>query len=121
MIITAVFPEFSQVESLSTLFTDFSVFFTPGERSQEKGSHSTPRDKEGPEAQVNELLISPPPSALIILLSVQVGSRVARWYISKPKLPNLGKFGGPWNGKSCYVLWPFGIHYIWPFGTLCSN
>jgi hypothetical protein len=31
-------------------------------------------------------------------------SRVARWCIFKPKIPVWKKFGGPWNGKYCYIL-----------------
>jgi hypothetical protein len=30
-------------------------------------------------------------------------SRVARWFIFKPKIPIWVKFGGPWN-KKCYIL-----------------
>jgi hypothetical protein len=37
--------------------------------------------------------------------------RVARWYIFKPKIPIWVNFGGPWNGKGWYIIWPFGIHY----------
>jgi hypothetical protein len=36
-------------------------------------------------------------------------TRFARWFCFKPKIPNSGKFGGPWNGKCNYILWPFGI------------
>jgi hypothetical protein len=40
------------------------------------------------------------------------------------------KFGGPWNGKGWYIIWPFGIYsshleyilairnILWPFGNL---
>jgi hypothetical protein len=38
-------------------------------------------------------------------------SRVARWFVFKQKIPILVKFGGPWNGNCCYILWPFGIFY----------
>jgi hypothetical protein len=38
--------------------------------------------------------------------------RVARWYVFKPKILILVSFVGPWNEKSWYILWPFGIHYI---------
>jgi hypothetical protein len=37
--------------------------------------------------------------------------RVARWYIFKPEIPIWVNFGGPWNGKGLYSLWPFGIYY----------
>jgi hypothetical protein len=37
--------------------------------------------------------------------------RVARWFVFKPKIPTLVKFGGPWNGKCCYSLLPFGKIY----------
>jgi hypothetical protein len=36
-------------------------------------------------------------------------TRIARWYIVKPKIPIWVNFGGPWNGKGWYILWPFGI------------
>jgi hypothetical protein len=38
-------------------------------------------------------------------------SRVAGWYIFKPKIQIWVKFGGPWNGKGLYILWPVGIFY----------
>jgi hypothetical protein len=31
-------------------------------------------------------------------------TRVARWFVFKPKIPSLVKFGGPWNRKCCYIL-----------------
>jgi hypothetical protein len=37
--------------------------------------------------------------------------RVARWYIFKPKIPIWVNFGGPWNLKGWYILWPFAIFY----------
>jgi hypothetical protein len=49
------------------------------------------------------------------LSSVVVGgpieSRVARWFIFKPKLQIWVNFGGPWNGKYWHILWPFEIYY----------
>jgi hypothetical protein len=45
-------------------------------------------------------------------------SRVARWFVFKPKIPIWVNFGGHWNGKCCYsltiiwnILWPFAIMY----------
>jgi hypothetical protein len=44
-------------------------------------------------------------------------TRVARWYIFKPKIPIWVYLGGPWNGKCWYflVIWnilqPFVISY----------
>jgi hypothetical protein len=32
-------------------------------------------------------------------------------HIFKPKIQIWENFGGPWNGKGCYILWPFGITY----------
>jgi hypothetical protein len=29
----------------------------------------------------------------------------------KPKNPKLLNIGGPWNGKCCYILSPYGIYY----------
>jgi hypothetical protein len=55
-------------------------------------------------------------------------SRVARWFIFKPKIPLWVKFGGPWNGKCCSILLPLGIFFghlvlflavwysLWSFG-----
>jgi hypothetical protein len=37
--------------------------------------------------------------------------RVARWSVFKPKIRIWANFGGPWNGKCWYILWPFGIFY----------
>jgi hypothetical protein len=43
--------------------------------------------------------------------------RVARLrYGFEPKIPIWVNFGGPWNGKYWYILWPFGIFL--PFGNL---
>jgi hypothetical protein len=54
-------------------------------------------------------------------------TRVARWFIIKPKITIWAKLGGPGNGKCCYVLWPFVIFFchlvmavwysFWSFGT----
>jgi hypothetical protein len=50
--------------------------------------------------------------------------------ILRPKIPIWVYFGGPWNGKCWYILWPFGIIYdhlvnymavwycMWSFGIL---
>jgi hypothetical protein len=35
--------------------------------------------------------------------------RVARWFSFVPKTPIWVYFGGTWNGKCWYILWPFGI------------
>jgi hypothetical protein len=31
------------------------------------------------------------------MLTLVVAIRVARWFVFKPKIPILVKFGGPWN------------------------
>jgi hypothetical protein len=41
----------------------------------------------------------------------QVPERVARWFLSKPKIPIWVNLGGPLNAKCVYILWPFGIFY----------
>jgi hypothetical protein len=33
------------------------------------------------------------------------GSRFARWFVFKPKIPIWVNFGEPENGKCCYILW----------------
>jgi hypothetical protein len=39
-------------------------------------------------------------------------TRVARWYVFKPKIQIWVNFGGHWNGKNEEnILWPFGIYY----------
>jgi hypothetical protein len=56
--------------------------------------------------------------------TVEIG--VARWFVFKPKIPILMKFGGPWNIKYCYI---FGhleyITAIWynlqPFAIVCGH
>jgi hypothetical protein len=40
-----------------------------------------------------------------------VGFRVARWFVYKPKIPIRVNFGGPLNGKCCNISRPFGIFY----------
>jgi hypothetical protein len=35
---------------------------------------------------------------------VALQTRVARWFVFKPKIPIWVKFGGPWNGKGWYIL-----------------
>jgi hypothetical protein len=48
-------------------------------------------------------------SSLYFITSTD-GRVVARWFTYlHTKNPNLGKFGGPWNGKSWHILWPLGI------------
>jgi hypothetical protein len=52
-------------------------------------------------------------SKKILPCSETVSRRVARWYISKPKIPIWVNFGGPWSGwysirDIWYVLGPFG-------------
>jgi hypothetical protein len=37
-------------------------------------------------------------------LALPLKARVARWFVFKPKIPILVKFGGPWNEKCCYIL-----------------
>jgi hypothetical protein len=44
-----------------------------------------------------------------------IATWVARWFVFKPKIPIWVNFGGPWNGKCFYILWPFGIFY-WCLG-----
>jgi hypothetical protein len=59
-----------------------------------------------------------------IICSVWI--RVARWFFFEPKIPIWVNFGGSWNRKSLYILWPFGLFYghwkcftdIW--SILCS-
>jgi hypothetical protein len=51
--------------------------------------------------------------------------RVARWFISKPKIPFWVNFGRSFDERCCYVLWPFGIVYgqlvsFMPFGAFCA-
>jgi hypothetical protein len=41
----------------------------------------------------------------------KVQARVARWFVSKPKIPIWEKFSGYQNGKCRYILRPFGIFY----------
>jgi hypothetical protein len=38
-------------------------------------------------------------------------SRVARWFVFKPKILIWVNFGGPKNGKYWYILWSFKIFY----------
>jgi hypothetical protein len=38
-------------------------------------------------------------------------SRVARWFVFKPKIPIWVNFGGSCYEKSWFILWPFGLFY----------
>jgi hypothetical protein len=40
-----------------------------------------------------------------------VASRVARWFVFKPKIPIWVHLGGPQNRKCWAILWSFGIFY----------
>jgi hypothetical protein len=62
--------------------------------------------------------------ALALLLSGKTAhhhSRVARWFIFKPKIPIWINFGGPKIGKCWYILWPSGIFdgHLGYFMTIC--
>jgi hypothetical protein len=58
--------------------------------------------------------------------------RVARWFVFKPKIPIWVNFGGSCNGKSWFILWPFGLfngyrkycmaiwYILWSFGIFSS-
>jgi hypothetical protein len=43
-------------------------------------------------------------SVLYIIQREGLPHSVARWFVFKPKIPILVKFGGPMNGKCCYIL-----------------
>jgi hypothetical protein len=43
-------------------------------------------------------------------------SRVARWYIFKPKIQIRVNFGGSCRGRCWYILLPFGVPMVGPFG-----
>jgi hypothetical protein len=57
----------------------------------------------------------------------RLSSRVARWYIFKPKIPIWVNFGGSFNGNCWHSLWTWStdstaIGYIlWTFGIFCGN
>jgi hypothetical protein len=58
-----------------------------------------------------------------IACCVQRQSRVARWFVFKPKIKIWIKFRGPWRGKCCHILWPFGIfycHLVYFIAVWCS-
>jgi hypothetical protein len=40
-----------------------------------------------------------------------VSTRVARWFLFRPKIPIWVYFAGSWNRKCCYIFWSFGIFY----------
>jgi hypothetical protein len=49
------------------------------------------------------------PLLSVLSIALQQWTRVARWFIFKPKIPIWVNFGGPYiDGK---ILWPFGIFY----------
>jgi hypothetical protein len=53
--------------------------------------------------------ISPFGKKYDLRIQLWIKFRVARWFIFKPKISILLKFGGPLIGKCWYILWPFGI------------
>jgi hypothetical protein len=47
-------------------------------------------------------------------LSNGAESRVARWFVFKPKIQILVNFGGSWIGRWWYILWTLGSYYgLW--------
>jgi hypothetical protein len=40
-----------------------------------------------------------------------VQCRVARWYVFEPKIRIWVNFGGSFDGRRWYILWPFGLFY----------
>jgi hypothetical protein len=48
-------------------------------------------------------------------------TRVARWFIFKPKILIWVNFGGPLNGKCRNILRTFEIHILRPFGPFCAH
>jgi hypothetical protein len=56
---------------------------------------------------------------------IVISNMVARWFACKPKIQIWLNFGGPWNGKCCHNLSPFGVPYcnwaFWPFGILSGR
>jgi hypothetical protein len=68
--------------------------------------------------QTRSTTTRPPPPNWFVALQVtrfvaflSAGSRVARLYTFKPKIPIWVNFGGSCNGRCCYILWSFGIFY----------
>jgi hypothetical protein len=43
-------------------------------------------------------------SSALVPHILPVDIRVARWFVFKPKIPNLVNFGGPFNAKCRYIL-----------------
>jgi hypothetical protein len=50
----------------------------------------------------------------------EVPSRVARWYILKPKILICVNIGGHWNEKGWYIPWTFATYYLCPFGLFLA-
>jgi hypothetical protein len=53
-------------------------------------------------------------------------TRVARWFVFKPKIQIWVNFGGSWNGRCWYILWTLGPFYgfcyiLWKFGIVRGN
>jgi hypothetical protein len=46
-------------------------------------------------------------NAGVIHLDLHTGTRVARWYIFRPKIAIWVNFEGSCNGRYLYILWPF--------------
>jgi hypothetical protein len=54
------------------------------------------------------------------LMRKLVKTMVARCFIFSQKIPIWEYFGGPWNGKCCYIFWLFGIFYA-PLGRFYGH
>jgi hypothetical protein len=54
------------------------------------------------------------------LFYMYVRGRVAKWYISKPKIPKLGKFWKVLQWKTLLYFMTFGLTF-WAFGKFCGK
>jgi hypothetical protein len=71
--------------------------------------------------------------SFVRVFSLNLTSRVARWFVFKPKIPIWVSFVGSCNGKSWYILWSFGLFYghckyfmniwyiLWSFGVFYGH
>jgi hypothetical protein len=55
-----------------------------------------------------------------LFFQIKVPSRVARWYIFKPKFPNLGKFWGVWQWKMLIYFMTI-LYILRLLGIFCGH
>jgi hypothetical protein len=67
------------------------------------------RERERPTTSRYMFITKIPQLGIMADDASSVRGRVARWFVFKPKIQIWVNFVGSRYGKSCYILWPFGL------------